>query len=153
MNNIVMSAVMLAEFMDLCMTVMASGDTVSGSGGLNLLVLQSAVLQPLVLEPGLQETAPAAAAIIVGAVGLHVDEVFLADHGFDYKPEILGDRIPKSFTNNLTGILNRELDLQILVPVGIDLQFAFPDPFGIVFVDVFDFKIVFQVEFFQSGPD
>ena len=27
------------------------------------------------------------------------------------------------------------------------------NPTGIIFIDAFDFKIVFEVEFFQSGPD
>jgi len=53
----------------------------------------------------------------------------------------------------LTGILHGELDLEVLVPVGVDLQLAFADPLGIVFIDIFYFKIMFEVEFCQSGPD
>jgi hypothetical protein len=101
----------------------------------------------------LEKTAAAAAAEVVGAVGLHVDEVFLAHDGFDDVAQILGDGVTKAFADDLAGILNGELDLEVLVPVGIDLQFAFADPFGVVFVNVFDFKVVLDVEFFQSGPD
>jgi len=46
-----------------------------------------------------------------------------------------------------------KLDFKILVPVGIDFESSFPDPFGIIFVNIFYFKIVLKVEFFQSGPD
>jgi hypothetical protein len=53
----------------------------------------------------------------------------------------------------LTRILDGELDLQVLVPVAVDLQLALPDPFGVIFIDVFDFKIVLQVELFQSCQD
>ena len=101
----------------------------------------------------MKESATAAATEIVGAVGLHVDEILFADHGFDNKAQVFGDGVAKTFANDLAGILHREFDLQVLVPVGIDLEFAFADPFGIVLIDIFDFKVVFQVEFFQSGPD
>jgi hypothetical protein len=49
--------------------------------------------------------------------------------------------------------LNREFNLQILVPVGIDLQSSFADPFRIVLINGGYFKVVIDVEFFQSGPD
>jgi hypothetical protein len=153
MNHRVIAAVVFAQFMDLSMAVVAACDAVIRARGFDLLILDLAVGQSLFLEPGLQESAAATAAVIVGAVGLHVDEVFFTHHGFDYKPQVFGNGVAKAFADDLAGILNRELDFQILVPVGIDLELAFPDPFGIVFVNVFDFKLVFQVEFFQSGPD
>jgi hypothetical protein len=84
---------------------------------------------------------------------VHVDEVLLAHHGFDHKAQIFGNRIAKALADDLAGILDGELDLQVFVPVGIDLEFALADPFGIIFVNAFDFKIVLEVEFFQSGPD
>jgi hypothetical protein len=49
--------------------------------------------------------------------------------------------------------LNSKFDLQLFVPVGIDLKFAFPNPFGVVLVNILDLKVVLEVEFFQSGPD
>ena len=90
---------------------------------------------------------------VVGAVGLHVDEVFFTDYGFHHKPQVFGNGVTIAFPYNLAGILNRKFNFQVLVPVGADLEFAFPYPFGIVFVNIFYFKVVFQVEFFQSGPD
>jgi hypothetical protein len=144
---------MFAQFVDLCMTVMASGNAVIRARRLDLFILDFTVLQALFLEPGLQESAAAAAAVVVGAVGLHVDKVLFAHHGFDDEPQVFGNGVSKAFANDLAGILNRELDFQILVPVGIDLEFAFADPLGIILIDIFYFKFVFQVEFFQSGPD
>jgi hypothetical protein len=84
---------------------------------------------------------------------LHVDKIFFAHNGFNHKPQIFGNGIPIAFPDNLTGILDREFDLQVLVPVGVDRQFSFTDPLGIVFINIFYFKIVFQVEFFQSCQD
>jgi hypothetical protein len=84
---------------------------------------------------------------------VHVDKVFFTHHGFDHEAKVFGNRIAVAFANDLTRVLNREFDLQVFVPVGTDLQFAFADPFGIVFINTFDFKVVRDVEFFQSGPD
>jgi hypothetical protein len=153
MDHLVMAAVMLAQFVDLGVAVVAAGDAVGCAGGLDLLVLDLAVGQALFLEPGLQESAAAAAAVVVGAVGLHVDEIFFTHHGFDHKPQVFGNGIAVAFAYDLAGVLNREFDFQVLVPVGVDLELAFADPLGIVFINIFDFKVVFQVEFFQSGPD
>ena len=47
----------------------------------------------------------------------------------------------------------KKFDFQILVPVGIDIQFALPDPFGVVFIDIFDLKFVGNIELFQSCQD
>jgi hypothetical protein len=84
---------------------------------------------------------------------VHVDKIFFTHHGFDHEAQVFGNRIPVAFTDDLAGILDGEFDLQVFVPVGTDLQFAFADPLGIVFIDAFDFKVVRDVEFFQSGPD
>jgi hypothetical protein len=53
----------------------------------------------------------------------------------------------------LAGILDGELDLTFLVPIGVDLQAAFADPFCIILVDGSDFEVVLDAEFLQSGPD
>ena len=58
-----------------------------------------------------------------------------------------------AFSNQLAGILNGEGNFQVLVPVGADRQFSFPDPFRVILNDTGNFEIVFNVEFFQSGPD
>ena len=153
MDHAVVAAIMVAEFMDLGVAVMAAGDAVICTGGLDLVVFNFAISQAFFFESGLEESAAAAAAKVVGAVGLHVDEVFFADNGFHHKPQIFGNRITIAFPYNLAGVLNREFNFQVFVPVGVNLEFAFTYPFGIVFVNIFYFKVMFQVEFFQSGPD
>jgi hypothetical protein len=149
----VVAAVVFAQLVNLGVAVVAAGDAVVGTGGLDLIVFEFAVLEPLFLETRLEESAPAAAAVVVGAIGNHVDEVFFTHHGFDNEPEILGNGVAVGFTDNLAGILHGELDPQILVPVGIDLQLARADPFGVVFIDVLDDEAVLDVEFFQSCQD
>ncbi len=153
MNHAVVAAIMLAELMDLGVAVVTAGNAVICAGGLDLIVFDLPVSQAFILESGLKESAAAAAAIVVGTVGLHVDEVFFTDNGFHHKPQVVGNGIAIAFPYNLAGILNRKFDFQVFVPVGVHLEFAFTYPFGIVFVNIFYIKLVFQVEFFQSGPD
>jgi len=153
MDNRIIAAVMLAQFMDLSMTVVTAGDAVVGAGGLDLIVLQLAVLQAFFLETRLEEPASAATAVVVGTVGGHVDEIFFAHHRFDHESEILRNRIAVGFADDLAGVLHGKLDLEVFVPVGVDLQFAFADPPGVVFVNIFDDEVVFEVEFFQSCQD
>jgi hypothetical protein len=153
MHHRIATTVMLAELMDLSMAVVAACDAVVGARGFNLLIFKPAVFQALLLESGLQKTATPAATIIVGAVGLHVDKIFFAHHRLDHKTEIFGNGITVTLANDLARILNRKLDFQVLVPIGIDLELALPNPFGIVLIDVFNFKIMLKIEFFQSGPD
>jgi hypothetical protein len=62
----------------------------------------------------LQEPAAAAAAEVVGAVGVHVDEVLFTDHRLDHIAQVLGHRIAEAFAHQLAGILDRELDLRSL---------------------------------------
>jgi len=152
-NYAVVAAIMMAEFMDLGVAVVTSGDAVNCAGGLDLIVFDLPVSQAFFLESGLKKSATAATAEVIGAVGLHVDEVFFADNGFHYKPQVVGNGVAIAFSYNLTGILNRKFDFQVFVPVRVNLEFAFTYPFGIVFVNIFYFKVLFQVKFFQSGPD
>jgi hypothetical protein len=144
---------MLAELMNLSVAVMTAGDTIIRAGSLNLFILQLAEFQALLLETGLEETAAAAATIIVRLVGLHINKIFFPDNGLDHEAQILGNRIPIALADDLTGVLHRKFNFQILVPVGIDLELSLADPFGIVFIDVLDDKIVLDVEFFQSCQD
>ncbi len=132
---------------------MTSGNTIVGTRCFDLIVLQLSVLQTFFLHARLQESAAAAAAVVVGAVGLHVNEVFFADHRLDYKSQVFGNGVAVAFANDLAGILYGKLDFQILVPVGIDFESSFPDPFCVVFINIFDDEVVFEVEFCQSGPD
>jgi hypothetical protein len=153
MHRVVLGLKMLADIMNLSMTVVAGRDAVLCPGCHDLLEFQPAVSPSGFGEAGLKKSAAPAAAVIVGAVGKHVDEIFLAHDGFYDKPQILRHRISKTFSNQLAGVLNRELDFQLLVPVGIDLQLSFPYPLGIILNNAFDLKIVGNIEFFQSSPD
>jgi hypothetical protein len=153
MNDRVMTAVMLAQLVNLGVAVVASSNAVVGSGGFDLLVFELSILETLLFEAGLQKAAAAATAEVVGAVGLHVDEVFFTDDRFNDETKIFRNGIAKTLAYDLAGILYSEFDLQVLVPVGIDLQLAFTNPLGVIFVDIFNFKVMLEVEFFQSGPD
>ena len=152
-DNTVVSAIVLAQFMNLGVAVVASGNAIIGLGGLDLIILDLSEFQTIFLETRLQKSTAAATAVVVGSVGLHVDEVFLADNRLDNKTEIFRYGVAVAFAHDLAGVLNGELNAEVLVPVGVDLEFAFADPFGIVLIDIFYFKIVLEVEFVQSGPD
>ena len=153
MNDGIIAAVMLTELMNLGMAVMAAGNTVVCAGFLYLFVLEPAEFQTRLFHTGLEKAAAAPTAIIVGSVGSHIYKVFFPDDGFDHKSQIFGNRFPKSLAHDLTGVLYSKFNLEVLVPVGVDLELSFPDPFGIVFIDVFDDKVMLDVEFFQSCQD
>ena len=153
MHDGIIAAVMLTELMNLGMAIMAAGDTVIRAGFLYLFVLQPAECQTLFFHAGLEKTAAAAAAIIVGPVGDHIDKIFFSDDRFDHESQIIGNGFAKSLAHDLTGILDGKFNLEVLVPVGVDLELSFPDPFGIVFIDVLDDKVMLDVEFFQSCQD
>ena len=153
MHDGIIAAVMLTELMNLGMTVVAAGDTVIRAGLLDLLILQPAEFQSLLFHAGLQKTAAAAATVIIGPVGDHINKIFFTDHRFDHVSQVFGNGIAKRLAYDLTGVLDGEFNLEVLVPVGIDLESSFPDPFGIVFINVFNNKIVFDVELFQSCQD
>ncbi len=153
MYHRIISAVMLAQFMDLGMAVMTGGDAVVGPGSLDLLVFEAAVFQALFFKTGLQETAAAAAAEIVGSIGGHIDKVFFADNGFDHKTQIFGNGITITFANDLAGILHSEFDLAILVPVRVDFEFALANPLGIILINALYNYFMFDVESFQSFQD
>jgi hypothetical protein len=108
---------MRAELMDLGVAIVATGNAVVGTRSLDLLIFQPAIFEPLRLESGLKKTAAPAATKIIGPVGLHVDEVIFPHHRLDHKAEIFGDGVAVALANDLAGILHRELDFQIRVPV------------------------------------
>ena len=153
MHRVVFSLVMLADIMNLSMAVVAGGNAVLRPGCHDLLEFQPTVSPSGFGKAGLQETTAPTATVIVGAIGKHIHKIFLPHNGFYYKPQIFRHRITKTFSNELAGILNRKLDFQVLVPVGIDLQFSFPYPLGVILNNAFDLKIVRNVKFFQSSPD
>ena len=101
----------------------------------------------------MEKSAAAPAAVVVRPIRLHIDKILFTHHRFHGISQIFGHRVPKGFTNQLAGVLNRKFDLKILVPVGIDFEFSLSDPLGIILNDAPDLKIVIDVEFFQSGPD
>ncbi len=101
----------------------------------------------------MEETTPATATIIVRFIRLHVDEIFLAHYGLHNKPKIIGYGIAEALANDLAGVLDGEFDTQVLVPVGVDFQFSFTDPFCVIFIDVLDLEVMLEIEFCQSGPD
>ena len=153
MHDGIIAPVMLTELMNLGMTVVAAGDTVIRAGLLDLLILQAAEFQPLFFHAGLQKAAATTATIVVGTVGNHINKIFFANDRFDYVAQVFGNGIAKRLAHDLTGILDGKFNLEVLVPVGIDLEPSFPDPFGIVFINVFDDKVVLDVELFQSCQD
>ena len=144
---------MVGQIVNLGVAVVAGGDGVSGARGHDLVELHLAVGPAFVRIPALQEPAAAAAAEVVGTVGVHVDKVFLTDHRLDHEAKVLGHRVAEGLANQLAGVLNGELDLAILVPLGTRFQFALADPLGVVLNDAFDFEVVVELEFIQSEPD
>jgi hypothetical protein len=144
---------MVPDIMDLGVAVMATGNAIVGAGGDDLIKFHLTIGPALFREPGLQKAATTTAAIVIRFVRGHFDDVFLADHRFDNIAQIIGDGVAKAFADDLARVLNGEFYFQILVPVGIDLQTPFADPFRIVLINGSYFKVVIDVEFFQSGPD
>jgi hypothetical protein len=153
MNGMVFAFIVFANIMNLRVAVVARRDALMRFCVYDLIEFQFSVSAPLFRIPRLQESAAAAATIIVRAVGRHINEVFFSYNRFYHKPEVFRHRIAETLTHQLTRILNSKFDLQILVPVGIDFQFSFPNPLGIILDDTFDFEFERNVEFFQSGPD
>ncbi len=135
------------------MTVVTGGYAVIRTDTVNLLKFHFTVVPACFGKPRLQETAPAATTKIVGPVGLHINKILFTNHGRHHKPELFGNRIPQRFSDQLAGVLHGKLHLQIPIPVGVDLQFALPDPLRVVFDDTFDFKFVLNLELIQSDPD
>ena len=139
--------------MDLRMAVMAGGDAIVRTSCQNLVQLHFAVFMTRLGKARLQVSAATAAAVIVGFIGVHIHKIFFPDHGLDHKTEVICYWVTKGFSYQLAGVLDRKFDLQVLVPIGIYLKLSFPDPLCIKLNDALNFKVVGNVEFFQSGPD
>ena len=84
---------------------------------------------------------------------MHLDKVFFSDYSFNYKSKIFGDGIAIAFAHDLARILDSELDFQVLVPIRIDIELALTNPARVIFIDIFNFEFVLDVEFFQSFQD
>ena len=106
------------HIMHLGVAVVAGCDAIGCLGGQDLVGLGLAVGPPLLLKTGLQIPAATAAAEVVGTVRGHVHKIFFTHHRFDDIPQIFGNRITQGLSDQLTGILDRELDLALFVPVG-----------------------------------
>jgi len=152
-NNVVMTFVMFRKFVNLSMTVVTSGNYVCGPCILYLGILDFAVSKTFILVSGLEETATAATTEVVGTVGIHVDEVFLADGRFYDKSKIFCCFVTKCLSDDLARILNSKFDFEIFVPIGVGFKLTFTYPFGVHVIDMLDITIVFNVELFQSCQD
>jgi hypothetical protein len=153
MNRMIFAFKVFSKIMNLGMTVMARSNAIIGSSIHDLVKFHLPVLTPGISVPGLQISAAAATTVIVGLVGMHVNKIFFSHNGLYNIAQIIRHWISKAFAHNLAWILNRKFDLQILVPIGIDLEFSLPDPFGIILVDACNLKIMGYIKFFQSCQD
>ena len=111
MNRVVRGVMVLGQIMDLCVAVMARGNAIVGMGGQYLIQLEPAILTPRIVIPRLQEATTAAAAVVVGSVRYHIDEIFFSHQSFDHKPQVIGYRVAVTLSYNLAGVLNCKLDL------------------------------------------
>ena len=139
--------------MNLCVAVMAGRNTVIRFCIHYLLIFSFAVSASGFGKSGLQKPAAAATAVVVRLVGRHFYKIFRAHNCLYNIPKVLRHRIAQTLANQLARVLYSKFYFQIFVPVGIDLQFSFPDPLGIILDNALALKIVLDVEFFQSDPD
>lgn len=121
MNGMKAAFIMLTQIMNLGMAVMARCNAVGSTGVHNLIEFSLSIGATRIRKPGLQKPAPAPTAEVIGKIRGHVHIVFLAYHRLHNKPQVMGDRIPKGFTNQLARVLNRKFNFKIPVPLGADL--------------------------------
>ncbi len=105
--------------MNLGVTVMATGDAVISTGGYNLIKFNFAIGPACLGVSGLQKSAAAAAAVVIGFVRSHFDKILFTDNRLNDEPQIVRHLVAIPFPNDLAGILNSEFDAKILIPVGI----------------------------------
>jgi hypothetical protein len=149
----VFPAIMFMQIMNLCVAVMAGRNTVICSRSHYLLKFAFAVIASGFGKSRLQEPSSAATAVVVRLVGSHFYKIFLSHNCFNNIPEVLCHRITQTLANQLAWVLYSKFYSQIFVPVGINFQFPFPDPLGIILNNALALKIVLDVEFFQPDPD
>lgn len=118
MDRLPCMVVYFSQIVHLGVAVVAGRDAVIRFGAQDLVGLGLAVSPTLFLESGLEISAASAAAEVIGAVGLHIDEIFFTHHGFHNISQILGNRVAKGFSDQLAGVLNRKFDFSFLVPIG-----------------------------------
>ena len=105
------------HIMYLGVAVMAGRDAVSRFCGQDLVGFGLAISASLFLESGLQVSAAAAAAEIIGFIGHHINKIFFAHHCFDDISQVICNRVAKRFSDQLAWILNRKFDFPVLVPI------------------------------------
>jgi hypothetical protein len=109
--------IVISKIMDLGMTVVASGNAIISASRHDLVKFYLSVLMSGIRVTGLQISAATAATVIVGLVGIHFNKVFFSHNGLYHIAKIIRHWISKAFAHDLARILNRKLDLQILVPI------------------------------------
>ena len=135
------------------MAVMARRNTVICSCRHYLLKFAFAVIAPGFGESRLKESSSSATAVVVGLVGRHLYKIFRTHNCFNNIAKVVCHRVAQTFANQLAWVLYRKLYFQLFIPVGINFQFPFPDPLGIILNNALALKIVLDVEFFQPDPD
>jgi len=153
MDRMVARFIVFRQIVDLGMAIVTGRNAVIRLSCQNLVQLQFAVFVTGVNISGLQEPAAAAAAVVIGPIGHHIDKVLFTHNRLHNESQIFCHRVAEALTDDLAGILYREFDAQIPIPVGIDLEFPFTYPFGVILVDAGNLEVVFYTEFFQSRPD
>ena len=148
-----MAFIVLRQIVNLRMAVMAPGNAVIRPGFLYLPVFEPSIMPPGLIIARLKESSPSATAVIVGPVGGHIHEVFFSYNRLYNKTQIFSNRITVTFSNDLARVLDGKFDVAVFIPIAVGFQFAFPDPFGVVFIDILNVELMINVEFFQSGPD
>lgn len=68
----------LGQIVNLGMAIVTRRDAVGGTGGQDLVGLDTSVCPSLFRETRLEKSTPAAAAEVIGPVRSHIDEVFLS---------------------------------------------------------------------------
>lgn len=143
----------IAQVMHLGMAIVAGGDAIVCLCCQDLVCLCLAIGSSRLGEARLEKTTAAAAAEVVGFVGGHVNEVLFPHHGLDHKSQVIGNGISQCFSYQLTWILDSEFNFSVLVPVTTGFEFSFFDPFCVELNNAQDFKLVLNLEFFQSCQD
>ncbi len=110
-------AVDFRHIMNLSMAVMAGCDAIRCLGCQNLVGFSLAVGPSLFRVTGLEETATATAAEVIGFIRGHVDEIFFTHNRLNHISHVFGNRISQGLSDQLAGILKRKLDLTFFVPV------------------------------------
>jgi len=135
------------------MTIVAGRNAIIRAGGQYLLHFQLPIIAAFFGKSRLKGTAAAAAAVIIGTVGIHFDEMIFAHQGFGNVAHFIRNGVAERFAYGLAGVMQGKFDFQVLVPVGTDFQFAFADPVGIPVKNTVNLKLVRNVESLQPGPD